>query len=53
MKFKIGDFISDGFKTYVLDRDKEWHYVDSGSHADYIISHQNLLEIVGKNVVNN
>lgn len=48
MNFKVGDFITDGQKVYVFDRDNEWHFVDSGNHAKYHISHKELQKIIGK-----
>lgn len=52
MTFKIGDFITDGKKVYVLDRDQHWHYVDSGNHAEYHFSHEKLQQIIGDYSVN-
>lgn len=47
MKYSLGDTITDGLKTYVLDRDDNWHYCDSGNHAEKKVSHKELLEIIG------
>lgn len=47
-KSKVGDFITDGQKVYVLDRDHVWHFVDSGNHAKYHVSHEELQEIIGE-----
>lgn len=46
-KFKVGDFITDGTKVYVYDRDKQWHYVDSGNHANIKVSKKELKKILG------
>lgn len=41
-KLKVGDTVTDGYKTYVKDRDGELHYVGSGNHAKYHVSRSEL-----------
>lgn len=46
LPLKVGDTITDGYKTYVKDRDGKLHYVDSGNHAKYHVSHEELKEMM-------
>lgn len=45
---KVGDTVTDGYRTYVVDRDHELHYVDSGNHAKYHVSKKELKEALSK-----
>lgn len=47
--YEIGSFITDGKQVYVLGRDLEWHYCDSGNHANFHVSHKELKALVGDN----
>ena len=45
---KVGDTVTDGYRTYVVDRDHELHYVGSGNHAKYHVSQKELKEELSK-----
>lgn len=47
-KLKVGDTVIDGYRTYVVDRDLELHYVGSGNHAKYHVSQKELEEELQK-----
>lgn len=44
----VGDTVTDGYKTYVKDRDRELHYVGSGNHAKYHVSQSELKKELKK-----
>ena len=46
-QFEVGDTVTDGWRTYVYDRDLRFHYVGSGCHANYRVSKYELKRIVG------
>lgn len=35
---KVGETVTDGWKTYVRGRDYQFHYIGSGNHANYFIA---------------
>lgn len=39
---KIGDTVTDGNYSYVLDRDYDLHPISSGNHAKYHVSKEKL-----------
>lgn len=45
-KLKVGDTVSDGWKTVVLGRDNKFHYVTSGNHAKYHVMKGSLDEYI-------
>lgn len=45
---KVGDTVTDGYRTYVVDCDHELHYVGSGNHARYHVSKKELKEQLKK-----
>ena len=45
---KVGDTVTDGYRTYVVDRDLELHYVGSGNHAKYHVSQKELKKELSK-----
>ena len=47
-KLKVGDTVTDGYRTYVKDRDGELHYVGSGNHAKYHVSRSELKKELTK-----
>lgn len=47
-QFEVGDTVTDGWRTYVYDRDLRFHYVGTGCHANFHISTDELKRIVGE-----
>lgn len=41
-KLRVGNTVTDGYKTYFKDRDGKMHYVGSGNHAKYHVSQSEL-----------
>lgn len=49
MKIKIGETISDGFRTYVKGRDHEMHLLPTrGMHATFVVSSETLDKVVAR-----
>lgn len=44
----VGDTVTDGYMTYVVDRDRELHYVGTGNHAKYHVSQKELKKELKK-----
>lgn len=48
LKIKADETITDGYRTYVLGRDGEFHFVSHGNHANHRVSNELLKALVGE-----
>lgn len=46
MKIKMRETVTDGYKVWVLGRDRRFHYINSGRRAMHHVTTQKLKDIL-------